>query len=55
MNEHDDDLEPEVDEDADEERYDFPDTDDDELTEPVGGSSGEGDDDVPLDEDPAEL
>jgi len=54
MNEHDDDLESEVHEGAQEELNGFPDTGD-ELTEPLGDTPAREDEELPLDEDQAEL
>ena len=53
MNEHDDDLESEVHEDAEEETDSYPNTGD-ELDEPAAGS-GDEDEDATLDDDEAEL
>jgi hypothetical protein len=53
MDEHDDDLDSEVHEDAEEETDSFPDTSD-ELDD-VGGETADGDEDLDLDEDETEL
>ena len=54
MNEHDDDLESEVDEGAEEETDRYPVTGD-ELDEPAQDDSGDEDEDATLDDDEAEL